>query len=426
MYDIVIRNGYLADRDAVVDIAVDNGNIVTVSSDVSAEGAKEIDAGGDLVSPGFVDCHVHIDRAFASAGERTPCCNDIPFHKRDYNKLFDEYYKNITTEELKKRAVENIQRAAAKGTTQLRTHICVDHPIGTETMEACLYAKEQTEHLVDLQLVPGGYRGIANDRSEQLVREALEMGLDHPSTDDSDVLLGGIDPTPRNHDIENTIDTWFEVATDYDVDMDIHIQEGGNIGTHTLERLAAKAEQNDYVGRVVASHSFSLAEAPDWRLDELIEQFGAVDINIVTCYSSTRCSMPIRSLVEGGIIVGHGTDNDEDFVLQGQSDTLVGLLIECFKLHGKPTVDSDFRWYESNDGLSLLWGMATADGANVLNLADYGIEEGTPGNLIVFDEPSPQWAIIRQANRSKVIKNGTVVAEDGELLPEQTVVDWSP
>lgn len=425
-YDLLIRNAYLADRDAIVDVAVDDGTVVAVSSDVAAEGDDEIDADGNLVSPGFVDCHVHIDRAFAATGERTPSDNDTPVSERDYNELFDEYYRGVTIEELEARAVENIQRAAAAGTTKLRTHVCVDHPIGTDTMAACLRAKERTEHLVDLQLVPGGYRGIVNERSERLVREALEMGLEHPSTDDGDVLLGGTDPATRNHDIEKTMDTWFEVAAEYDVDMDLHIQDGGTLGNYTLERLATKTEENDYVGRVVASHSFALAQAPEWRLEELIQLFDATGIDLVTCYSSTRCSMPIRALSEGGITVGHGTDNDEDFVLQGQSDTLVGLLIECFKLHGDPTVDGDFRWYETNDGLALLWTMATTNGADVLDVLDYGVEEGSTADFVVFDEPSPQWAIIRQANRAHVVKDGTVIAEDGELRPEQSVVDWNP
>jgi len=424
--NLVIRNCYLADRDAVMDVAVADGIVTEIAEDVEGTGDREIDAAGNLVSPGLVDCHVHIDRAFAATGDRRPCDNDVPLRNRDYNQLFDEYYSNVSLEDLVTRAIENVQRAAASGTTHIRSHVCVDHPIGTKTMEACLRAKEETDHLVDLQLVPGGYRGIVNERSERLVREAIEMGLDHPGTDSDDILLGGTDPATRNHDIERTMDKWFELASEYDVDMDLHIQDGGTLGTYTLERLASKTEANDYTDRVVASHSFSLAQAPEWRVKELAGRFNETDIDVVTCYSSTRCSMPIRTLSEEGVTVGHGTDNDEDFVLQGQSDSLLGLLVECFKLHGEPTVDEEYRWYETNDGLALLWDMATENGAEVLDAIEYGIREGTAADFVVFDEPSPQWAIIRQATRSHVIKGGTIIAEDGRLLEEQEVVEWTP
>lgn len=47
--------------------------------------------------------------------------------------------------------------------------------------------------------------------------------------------------------------------------------------------------------------------------------------------------------------------------------------------------------------------------------ATRGLAESEPADLVVLDEPSPEWAITRQANRRAVIKDGTVVARDGEI-----------
>ncbi len=64
MHDLVIRKGKVIDgsgspaREA--DVAVDGETIVAVG-EVSSPGRVEIDADGDLVTPGFVDVHTHYD-----------------------------------------------------------------------------------------------------------------------------------------------------------------------------------------------------------------------------------------------------------------------------------------------------------------------------------------------------------------------------
>jgi N-acyl-D-amino-acid deacylase len=64
MHDLVIRNGTLVDGTGgtprSADVAVDNGVIAEVGR-VHADGAVEIDATDQLVTPGFVDVHTHYD-----------------------------------------------------------------------------------------------------------------------------------------------------------------------------------------------------------------------------------------------------------------------------------------------------------------------------------------------------------------------------
>ena len=63
-HDLVIRNGVIVDGTGAErfdgDIAVDDGVISAVGT-VDGMGAEEIDAGGDLVAPGWVDIHTHYD-----------------------------------------------------------------------------------------------------------------------------------------------------------------------------------------------------------------------------------------------------------------------------------------------------------------------------------------------------------------------------
>jgi cytosine/adenosine deaminase-related metal-dependent hydrolase len=73
----------------------------------------------------------------------------------------------------------------------------------------------------------------------------------------------------------------------------------------------------------------------------------------------------------------------------------------------------------TNSDMDLIWNMITTEGAKVLSIEkDYGIKVGKKADLVVLDAPSPQWAIATQAKKLYVIKNGRVVARNGEVLPE--------
>lgn len=420
-YDLIIRNAYLDKRDVVADIGIRGDQIDTITEEISATGTDEIDADGNLVGPGFVDCHLHIDKAFATCGHRNLVGHDDSFSFEEIRELEREYYIEATEEDITRNAIKNIQLAVAAGSTHLRTHVSVDDDVrGLQNMNAVLQAEDQTRELVDLQMVPGVYSG-----NQQAVREAIEMGLDQGAMENS-VLVGGSDPATGQNDVDGTLQLWFDIASEHDIGMDLHIQDGGTLGVYTLERLVEYAKEYDYGGRVTASHSYALSNIPDWWLDKIMEKFKAIDMKLVTCYQSTRPTMPVRELLSAdGVTLGHGTDNDRDFVFpHGNADSLEGALIESNKLHGDRMFVEDYRWFDTNQGLKALWEMITHNGAEVMGVEEeYGVEEGIPADLVVFDRPSPQWAIITQATRSYVIKRGQIVAKDGEILPDYRIVD---
>ena len=65
-HDLVVRNGTLVDGTGSApidgDIAIDNGKISAIGQ-VHGSGTEEIDAGGCIVTPGFVDIHTGPDRS---------------------------------------------------------------------------------------------------------------------------------------------------------------------------------------------------------------------------------------------------------------------------------------------------------------------------------------------------------------------------
>ncbi len=92
MSKLVIKNGRVIDPaqniDTVADVAIENGTVREVAANIDATGAEIFDASGLVVTPGFVDIHVHLrepgfehsetiesgSRAAAAGGFTSICC----------------------------------------------------------------------------------------------------------------------------------------------------------------------------------------------------------------------------------------------------------------------------------------------------------------------------------------------------------------
>ena len=74
-YDIVIRGGSIVDgsgsEPVVGDIAIKDGLIAAIGT-VDGEAAREIDATGQMVTPGFIDLHTHLDAQMGWDPDMTP------------------------------------------------------------------------------------------------------------------------------------------------------------------------------------------------------------------------------------------------------------------------------------------------------------------------------------------------------------------
>src|SRR5689334_20282776 len=64
MYDLIIRNGVVIDGSGQpgyrADVAVQDGRIAAIG-EISDLAKRELDADGQVVTPGFIDGHTHLD-----------------------------------------------------------------------------------------------------------------------------------------------------------------------------------------------------------------------------------------------------------------------------------------------------------------------------------------------------------------------------
>lgn len=64
MHDLIIRDGTVVDPSQALhrraDVAIDAGRITAIDGHLTGSGRRELDAGGQIVTPGLVDLHVHL------------------------------------------------------------------------------------------------------------------------------------------------------------------------------------------------------------------------------------------------------------------------------------------------------------------------------------------------------------------------------
>ena len=75
MYDLIIRNGRIADGSGMpaftADMAIQDGRVARIGR-IDSEAAEIIDAGGKVVAPGFIDPHTHFDAQLLWDGYAKP------------------------------------------------------------------------------------------------------------------------------------------------------------------------------------------------------------------------------------------------------------------------------------------------------------------------------------------------------------------
>jgi cytosine deaminase len=172
--DLVIRNATLADGRHSMDIAIDGERIAEVGPQLALTGRREIDAGGDLVSPPFVDAHFHMD---ATLSYGLPRVNESGTLLEGIA-LWGELKPQLLQEDLIERAMRYCDWAVARGLLAIRTHVdvCDDRLLA---VEALLEVKRRVAPYLDLQLVAFPQDGLLRSPGAfDKLKRAIAMGVD--------------------------------------------------------------------------------------------------------------------------------------------------------------------------------------------------------------------------------------------------------
>ena len=405
--DLLIRNAKIVGQGGLKNIAIEAGRITKIGK-ITKRARKTIDAGGMLVSSAFIDPHIHLDKVLIAEDLRPNVSGTL----MEAIELIWERKRRYTVADVKRRAGEVISMAALNGTTRMRTHVDVDTIGGLMPLKGLLATRKEFKELMDLQIVAFPQEGIVRDPgTDELMRKAMELGAD---------LVGGMPHHERSHEeAKHHIDVAFNIAREFDANIDMHVDETDDPNSRSLEYLAEKTIAEGYQGRVTAGHTCALAAYPDDYAREVIRKVKLADINMITNPATNlviqgrgdrqpirRGITRVKELLAAGVNVTFGQDCvDDAFYPFGRADMLEVALITAHA--AQLTTPAE---------IEILFKMMTTNAARTLGvLDDYGIAVGKRADMIILDAESPKDAIRRQVNRQYVIKDGRVIAESTSL-----------
>jgi cytosine deaminase len=139
--NLLVRNAQLRDRDETVDILISNGKFGKIEKSLRIENEKidVIDAEGNLLTPTFVNPHLHIDKAFTAIDGRFGVEESL----EESIKVMHDKKRNYTEEDVKRRALLAIKESVKFGVTKIRAHVDVDTIAGLRALKGCLAAKKR-------------------------------------------------------------------------------------------------------------------------------------------------------------------------------------------------------------------------------------------------------------------------------------------
>ena len=170
--DLILRNArQIGAEHELTDIGIAAGRIAVIAPDLAAEG-ETIDLGGRLVSPGFVETHIHLDKSCIL----DRCKSD----RGDLAEAIAEAAKAkaaFTPEDVQSRALGTLEKAILQGTTHMRTHLEVDPGVGLRGLDGVLPLVKQYSWAIDLQICVFPQEGLLNNPgTDELMVEALDRG----------------------------------------------------------------------------------------------------------------------------------------------------------------------------------------------------------------------------------------------------------
>src|SRR5260370_491574 len=250
--DILVKHVALSGAEGLCDIGIANGHFVSIGQNAASSNAGlTLDAEGRMAVSGFVEPHIHLDKALIS--ERAPV--NISGTLTEAIEILWNIKRNYTVDEIADRASRVLERALESGIFRLRTHVDVDPIGGTRPAEGLIRARDRFRDLIDIQIVAFPQHGIVKSPgTEALMAEVMKSGVD---------VVGAMpfnEVSPQ--DSRRHIEIVFDIARQFDADIDMHVDETDDPMPRTLEVLAELTIANGWQGRVTAGHTCARARYP--------------------------------------------------------------------------------------------------------------------------------------------------------------------
>ncbi len=405
--DLIVRNARLSDRQdgEPFDIGIDKGRIVAIEKNLAAD-AKVHDAKGNLACPGLIETHIHLDKsriidrcAPQERSKLSPVFGVTPIKPA------------MTVEDVHERAKKTLEECIKHGTTRMRTQLEVDPGIGMRGFEGVQSLIDEYKWAIDIEICVFPQEGLASyPGTEELVIEGLKRGAK---------LVGG---APRyDKDEHGQIRRIFEIAREFDVDIDMHLDVGNTPDSLNVYLVRELTEKYKWGGRVTVGHMAKLSLMPPAEVAALAKRLADTGVAMTVLPTTDMFLMGrdrdhsvVRGVADANHLCEHGVNCSlsSNNILNPATPYGDCSLIRIANLYAN-VVQID-RPHQIRECFNML----TERSARLLNLKDYGFKVGNPGDVVIINAQTPEQAIAEIAQPLTAFKNGkqTMVWDPPKLL----------
>jgi cytosine deaminase len=403
--ETIIYNARLKDSDQSHMLIINEGEFTAIESQrelhlsvktLPYEAHHYLDANGQLVLPGLVETHIHLDKACISSR-----CS---LHKGTLEEAIQETTRakqSFDYQDVYNRGKQVIEKAILQGTSYMRTHVEIDPNIGLIGFEAIKQLKQDFNWAMDIELCVFPQEGLHNNPGTlELLEEALKSGAD---------LLGGC-PYTDSHPRQQ-IETLFQLASKYDVDLDFHLDFDLDPSVMSLPDIVTMTQQFHYQHRVTVGHVTKLSALPKDRLQQIAEDMANAGVQLTSLpstdlflngreseYNIPRGVAPLHKISQFGVVCSISSNNIENpFTPYGDASQVrqANLFANITQL-GTP------------EDLSQCMAWVSDEAAKIMKLSKYGIKLGGAADINLYPAKSVIEVIATIVPPSMGMKRGKI------------------
>jgi cytosine/creatinine deaminase len=384
-----------------VAVAIDGGAIHSIGPDAQKLTAGErIEGNGGIIFPSFVEPHLHLDKVLT---RQLPGANVDSWEEAEAAQ--NRVKSTFTAETVEARASRAIELAISNGVGLIRAHASIDMAQQLISLEGVLRARQHWADAIEIEIV-----ALLDDSIVEhpevlpLAREAMRRGAD---------VIGGVPnfepdaPGQLRH-----LEALFEIAEEFDAQVDAHVDFDADPSQTALEKLADLTLERGFEGRVLASHCCALATYPQDESERVIDKVRRA--RIAVCISPMgnlqhvgsigrlpvhRGSSRTKELLDAGVNVAAGTDNMNDMWFAfGRLDPVETAFVAVLSAALRTEA-------EVSAGLE----MVTDRASRALRRSDRTIEVGAPADLVILEAEDLTDVLRGLSSRRVTIKAGKPV-----------------
>jgi cytosine deaminase len=394
----ILRYGAAAPEPLDIRIGSD-GRIADLGVALPEGDAEVLPVDGQLVLPGLVDMHQHLDKS------RTRSLLDNPSGTlAGASAAYRALAPTITQEQMTARAQRTVEACSAYGTVAIRSHTNIDPQTGVRGVEAMVALRERCADRMRIQIV-GHVTSQATSmlrESEAWLREAIDLGID---------AIGGV-PSFSSEPVA-FLKLLFDAAQRSGLPIDMHIDEHLDADNVLFAEVARMTRAYGMAGRVVAGHCSALSALPPDEAQRTIDDLREAGVGIVTLPAANlflqgrdadrlppRGLTRVKEILASGMPFAAASDNIQDpFVPTGSGDLLE---IARWTLLAGQLGLGDMR---------TVFDMVSTVPAQIIGLgADWGIRKGARADLLVARADSVDDLVASGALERTVMLDGRVVS----------------